>query len=556
MSHEKRKLPAGDIFCFLLLAVITLALFSQLFYRENSLSYSIGYNLYGAERVLAGETPYRDFHTLYPPAIVYLNAAIFKLFSVSLYDALFVVLLFKVLTTFVIYFCARRLMPCAWAFSAAIFSLIWLRPNGAFKAVPMHYGGLFLSLALFFLLSKKPSTSALFFAGLSLGILALFKHNIGVYALIGALALFFIDEEKKRISLPHFTQSYREIVTLIAGVVVTVLPVLLFIQSRGALKEMVKALLFAPGEFLLNRLAAAPLPFVPFLLVGWLLLGVLLVRRVKGQPQLVSLIVFLLSVSLLLFVLLGKQAWLDAVIFYAPVFVILIGFSVCFFAKRFSLLQQREIFALTSFTAAAFMEAFPRFAREQAIAAMPFVALLLIALLYTFKGSIANFAVTKSQYALALVMLPVLLFGIGARLFLQTWFDRALRFKSDTPVTIERGQGIYFPADKAAEIDDTVRYIQERVPEDSYFFAQSYAGSSYLFLANRRNPSGAQFWGGVGVKEAEKIATLEALQRQQVKLMVTSRRDMEAEKFSPMRDFINENFTVTKEFGDVLILER
>src|SRR5262249_38748352 len=153
--------------------------------------------------------------------------------------------------------------------------------------------------------------------------------------------------------------------------------------------------------------------------------------------------------------------------------------------------------ALTFFTAAAFMEAFPRFAREQAIAAMPFVALLLMALLYTFRASIEKYAVTITDFRLALLILPMLLFLIGARLFAQTWFDNSLHFKSDTPLTIERGKGVYFPADKAAEIDSTARYIQERVPENGYFFAQSYAGSSYLFLANRRNPSGAQFWGGV-----------------------------------------------------------
>lgn len=553
---SQRKLPTRDTVCFLLLAVLTLALFSQLFYRENSLSYSIGYNLYGAERVLEGETPYRDFHTLYPPAIVYLNAAIFKFFSVSLYDALFTVFLFKTLTTFMVYFCARRLMPYAWAFGAAIFSLLWLRPNGAFKAVPMHYGALFLSIALFFLLGIKPAKRAYFFAGLAIGILALFKHNIGAYALIGALALFFVDEAEQRLSLRQFVRSYRDIAILIAGILVTVLPVLVFMQSRGALRQMVNTLLFGPGEFLLNRLAAAPLPFVPILFALWMVFCAYFVNRFKGRQQMALLILSLLTASIILFALLAKQNWVDAVIFYVPVFVILAGFTVCIFAKKIERFPQRQILALTFFTAAAFMEAFPRFAREQAIAAMPFVALLLIVLLYTLRASINNYAVTKTQYRLAMLILPLLLFLIGTRLFVQTWFDKSLHFKSDTSLVIERGKGVYFPADKAAEIDNTVQYIQERVPENGYYFAQSYAGSSYLFLANRRNPSGAQFWGGVGVTEAERQATLAALQQQQVKLIVTSRRDMEAEKFAPMRDYINENFKVTREFGEVLILER
>src|ERR1044072_9035928 len=107
-----------EIICFLLLAVITVVLFSQLFNRESALSYSIGYNLYGAERVLDGEIPYRDFHTLYPPATVYLNAAIFKLFGITLFNALFGVMIFKSLTTLVIYACARRVMPCVWALCA------------------------------------------------------------------------------------------------------------------------------------------------------------------------------------------------------------------------------------------------------------------------------------------------------------------------------------------------------------------------------------------------------------------------------------------------------
>ena len=138
----------------------------------------------------------------------------------------------------------------------------------------------------------------------------------------------------------------------------------------------------------------------------------------------------------------------------------------------------------------------------------------------------------------------------------KTFFEGALRLKSDTELGIERGQGVYFPADKAREIVLVADYIRERVPEGHYFFAQSYAGSSFLFLTDRNNPSGAQFWGGVGVKESERLATLEALQRVGVELIVTSNRDLEAEKYAPIREFINQHFKLTRQYGEVQILER
>jgi hypothetical protein len=202
------------------------------------------------------------------------------------------------------------------------------------------------------------------------------------------------------------------------------------------------------------------------------------------------------------------------------------------------------------------MEAFPRFAREQAIASMPFIALLLLYLLYRFRSRIESLAGGARRFKMALAVLPLMIFLIGARLFFQTYFDNHLRFKSVTELNNERGRGVYFPREKADEIDQAVAYIKERVPVNGYFFAQSYAGSSYLFLADRNNPSGAQFWGGVGVKDAERAATLEALKRQQVDLLVTSNRDLAAEKYQPMGDFINQNFKLSKEFGETLILER
>ena len=171
------------------------AAYALLFNRANVLSHSIGYNLYASERVLNGDVPYRDFHTLYPPAIFYLNAILFRWMGVSLNTALLGVLVFKVLT--VVGDLPQRTASDAQSVGAVatLSALLWLRPNGPFKSVPMHYGALFLALAMYMLLKHENRRKLVFvfLAGASLGLVALFKHNIGAYALVGSVVFLLFD---------------------------------------------------------------------------------------------------------------------------------------------------------------------------------------------------------------------------------------------------------------------------------------------------------------------------------------------------------------------------
>src|SRR5262245_46931958 len=184
-----------EFLVILVLFGITAGVYSFLFNRANVLSHSIGYNLYASERVLEGSVPYRDFHTLYPPATFYLNALVFKWLGVSLHSALLGVMIFKVLTVLAIYLSGREIMPRVWALAVALLSVLWLRPNGPFKSVPMHYGALFLALALYLLLrhENNKQLGSICFAGASLGFVALFKHNIGAYALAGSWAWIIFE---------------------------------------------------------------------------------------------------------------------------------------------------------------------------------------------------------------------------------------------------------------------------------------------------------------------------------------------------------------------------
>ena len=538
--------------------VITASLYGWLFNKESVLNYSIGYNLYGAERVVDGETPYRDFHTLYPPATLYFNAAVFKLLGIGLYNALFGVFVFKALAAFALYLCGEKIMPRSWAAVAALSSLVWLRPNGPFKAVPMHYGALFLALALFFLLNylKRQKTLWLVLAGLSLGVLTLFKHNIGGFALIGTLFVVLLDGETASLRFRQMARNYRRVLAVALGVVVPLLPVIIYMAAKDALLPMVKTLLFGPGEFLVNRLASAPSPLVPVLFVLWIGLCAFAVYKLKSSRLAATTISAICALAIIWLLVGTDQSISDKLIFYAPVMIILAGVLTFIFSRKSGLTDRRALAFVTVFAWAAFMESFPRFAREQAVAAMPFVILLLFYLLYVYKHAMTKLWPEPMLARLAIIVLPLAFFLMGGRLFYHTYFDGGFKLKSTTELAIERGRGVYFPQAEADEINQVVSYIRQNTPPDGYFFTQSYAGSSFLFLADRNNPSGAQFWGGVGVTDDERANTLKAIDEKHVDLIVTSEKDLAAEKYAPMRDYIAGGFEPAERFGEVLILKR
>jgi len=345
-------------------------------------------------------------------------------------------------------------------------------------------------------------------------------------------------------------------VAMTVGFATPIIPVVLYLGLRGALGAMVQTLLFGPGEFLVSRMAGAPSPLVAALfLIALAGFGygayALRLNRVAATAGAVAAVAAVVS-----FCLLGRESWVSELLFYAPVVVIGPGLAALVFRKKIAE-HAWPVGPLVVAAAAAFMETFPRFAREQVIAAMPFVGLLLMYLVYgAWRTLMPRMPGLQRQVVPVLAVLPVIFLVLGFRFFHQTFFSGALTLRSDTELGIDRGRGVYFPAKTASELDEVTRYVRQQVAPGGYVFPESYAGSAFLFLADRKNPSGAQFWGGVGVSPEERASTLAALDQKRVDLIITSSRDMGAEKYQPMRDYIAMNFKQTAQVGDVVILER
>ena len=84
-EHDARKKGGSDYLEWALgvLIFIVSLLYLFLFRRHSGMDPDEGIVLQGADRVLRGEVPYRDFFSFYTPGSFYLVAALFKLFGNS-----------------------------------------------------------------------------------------------------------------------------------------------------------------------------------------------------------------------------------------------------------------------------------------------------------------------------------------------------------------------------------------------------------------------------------------------------------------------------------------
>jgi hypothetical protein len=229
---------------FLRVGGITLCVFA-LFAWFSLHSWPYGIATVGAERVLSGEVPYRDFWTVYAPGDFYLLAALFAVFghenlvstiAGSLLSALAVGLSFRLMWKITGH-------PAYGVVCATLFTAAFLATN--------YYGALYtyppvifcLMLAFNFLNSYLDSGRKAFLsaAGLAVGFAILFKHDVGGYggmAMVAGLSVHHVaaggTDRLRRIA--------RDLVGFgLAGAspVLPVIVALALVAGRDALQDLI-----------------------------------------------------------------------------------------------------------------------------------------------------------------------------------------------------------------------------------------------------------------------------------------------------------------------------
>lgn len=233
--------------------------------RQNSDPFDEGYSLYGAQRILYGEVPYRDFWLVYAPAQFYVLAAIFKLFGASIMIARIYDTLVRFAIVVLMYRISAKLTSPGTAIVSALVGTLALGTSELYCYAV--YPALALSLlALWFLLRHLEAAWGGWplLCGLAVGAATLFRHDIGFYDAVTAAAVLaassWFGAGSKQPGRARVV--WRTLCVFAAGVAVPVVPVLIALVATVPAHDLWFDLVVFPAQ-IMNAYRSLPYPPLP-----------------------------------------------------------------------------------------------------------------------------------------------------------------------------------------------------------------------------------------------------------------------------------------------------
>lgn len=300
-------------YVYLLVAV---ALFYHLFFFNYGVNLlDDGLLLHGTERLMEGEILYKDVFSLYPPGMYVSLMLFFKLFGHSILTLKIMCLFFLILTVPVVYYLSNSIIKNKG------FSLIppLLIIFCSFKIPYARHFFILLSLLLLIKLYRKPFLLAV--PGFMLGIGGLFSHEFAFAALIASF-IFII------FSHPYFDfkKCIKKISMFSLGVLIPVVPLLLYFYHNSALSNFFYNLVYYP---LMVYPKYHSLPY-PSLFAG--LPNILLWAFRKGLIFYIPFLVYIISFFYLLFKIIKKRRINKD----TNIFILMFIFGLCIFKLSFT----------------------------------------------------------------------------------------------------------------------------------------------------------------------------------------------------------------------------
>ncbi|HJQ68007.1 MAG TPA: glycosyltransferase family 39 protein [Blastocatellia bacterium] len=538
----------------------------------------IGYSVAPAERVMNGEIPYRDFLYNYTPGMLWLNASLMKAFGVSLLTVNYGLYAFKMLSLVTLFVLSKRLTSSWIALAPVALTLSWLGHKYIFGVVPTQYSLVFVLVGLLFMLNydRTEKRSWLFASGIAIGVVFLFKYNVGILLLGTGTALILLRDTIGLSGNPlprKLVESVKRASVYWTGFALVMLALVAYMALNNALGAMVDHFLHHAAAY--SEARAVPLPSIK--LIGPAVLALLIaaagaVILSRKAPRLLEsyLIAVLITGSLVILIpgrLQLMKASGTALVAYLPVFLF-IGVAVfllwLFRWKAKSDDERRRqwklfgpIIIVMLFALGAFLEMYPRADYYHLVRILPPIFLLLLLVIIrggerlgeVFEGRLR----APRRAAILCGLIPLIFLSlVGVK---DTWkpqFDSSFHMLDREPLEIERAEGIKVTPRQKEFIEEMTRAIEANSAPGDQIFSFAQRGTGFYFLADRRNPTRFVWWRTVGIKSDARESVLKMIADREPKLVLVQ----DSLTDPRVRDTVDANYHEVAAVADIAIYDR
>ena len=294
--------------------------------------------LVGAEKILNGQIPHKDFSSEYPLGQISTLAALFKVFGVTVMTERVYDLIVKSLISLSVFLIIRFLASNGTAFVGWVMSLIWLQ-HSSVPAYPVYPCLLFIFISVYFLLfyMEEQKNYYIVLSTLFIVLSILFRHDIGGYAAIAVTIVLILRSIVG-------VQSWAPVVLFIASGVLVCLPVIVYFFMHAALGYLYNDLIIMPLTFSKSQVFPYPslsrwnLPFYvfPSVVLAGAISSIFLIIRKKDDTTAYAI----LLISLIGIFFFNQARWRSDMVHLIPVAltgILLAPILLHTLMKRFSL---------------------------------------------------------------------------------------------------------------------------------------------------------------------------------------------------------------------------
>jgi hypothetical protein len=493
--------------------------------------------LVGAERILAGETPYDDFWTAYAPGQFYLMAGVMEVFGRHLITGRVITSIFMFLSVVIIYILARKIFESGEAAAPLLISALWIAGNPLYSSalatsIVIVLAGVYFLFRYFETSDRKYTL----IAGLLIGLAGVFRHDVGAY-IFGTefWAVFFFGLPKKSADgLPFGKRVVRGIkgaAAFVVGFALVLLPAIIAVWISVPGGELYDQFIDFPlniyGEY---RGIPFPMPFDDVSSAGAAIKSIY-----KSFVFFAPLMIFIVEIIYLIWRVKKKRIVLNGHIFWKEVLLINVGLNFYNHAM----------------------------VRSDPVHVMP---AMLIASIF-----VVNAARTLPRPALkraALAAICIVLIARPLHSIVKSF--RSHSASQSEELTIEKASGIRVNAEYALSAERAADYIKSHTGEGERIFVvphrtdKIYINDIMFYFFADRLPAAKhhELHPGVATEENTQREIIASLEDNKTEYIIRYRAGFaeEANKSSEssgvtlLDDFIDRNYEVTEKFRNYNIL--